>query len=795
MYAIFKKEIQSFFSSLIGYLILSLFLVLSGLFLWVFKGPFNILDYGFADLSLFFLLAPWVFLFLIPALTMKSFAEEKSLGTIELLLIKPLTTNQLTLGKFLAYFVLCVIAVLPTIIYVFAISDLGIVKGNYDFGQVLGSYFGILFLIATYVSIGLFSSSLTQNQIVSFLLAVTISFFFFYGFESVASLFEDGKQQRWIQSLGAKYHFDNIAKGVISIQNVCYFLSLTILFHWLTSRNISTSPSNKISFIKVVSVLILLICLGRFANYRFDLTKDKRYTLSQEAKLTVEDFDSPVIVDILLEGNLPSEFARLQAETTQLLDAFKAENKNLSYNLVNPLEDTSNQQQTISDLQQIGLAPADVTIQEDGKVSREFVFPWAMVNSGNKTVKVPLLKNTLGANTEERVNNSVQQLEYAFADAFTKLNILEKKRIAVLKGNGELDDIYITDFLTSIREYYNIAAFTLDSVASSPQKTLKELQTFDLALIAKPTEAFTDEEKYVLDQFVVEGGKSIWLLDKVAMELDSLFNEKGSSIATLKDLNLTDFFFKYGVRLNPVLVNDLYNTPIVLATGSNSDSNYNPLPWVYNPMVFSKNDHPINTNIEAVRMQFANTIDTLSNQNSKTILLRSSPLSQEEGIPSEIKLSSITEQKPKESYVGKGNLPLAVLLEGEFKSAYSNRIAPIKIAENLDVGPDNKMIIISDGDIIKNQLRNGQPLELGYDKWTNNFYGNKEFLINCVNYLLDDTGLLKIRAKEVDIPLLDPQKIMANKVKWQVITILVPFLLILLFGSIFHIYRKRQFTV
>ena len=543
--------------------------------------------------------------------------------------------------------------------------------------------------------------------------------------------------------------------------------------------------------------IILLVAVNVIANYfytRFDLTEDKRYTTSKEANETVTKFNSPVIIDILLEGNLPAEFSKLQTETILLLEQFATKNKNIKFNLVNPLEGATSIEQTITELQQIGLTPANVTIEENGKKSQEMVFPWAMVNYNNKTVRVPLLKNKLGASAEDRINNSVQQLEYAFADAFTKLAIKQKKRVAVIKGNGELEDIYLTDFLSTIRDYYNIGAITLDSVANKPQEVLDQLKSFDLALIAKPTEAFTEKEKYVLDQFIVNGGKSIWLIDNVVIELDSLFNEKGSALATRRQLNLDDFFFKYGFRVNPVLVNDLYNTPIVLATGEANESQYNPLPWVYHPMVFSKNNHPINTNIEASRFQFSNIIDTLSNPNKKTILLQSSPLSKPEATPKIISLNILNKQPDKEAYVQKGSLPLAVLLEGRFSSAYTNRVKPIKLNGSLDKGGQNKLLVVADGDIIKNQLRNGVPLPLGYDKWTNNTYGNKEFLVNSINYLLDDTGLINIRNKKVAIPLMDVQKITDEKSKWQLINIGVPIGLVLLLGICFSYYRKNKFA-
>ncbi|WP_228237485.1 gliding motility-associated ABC transporter substrate-binding protein GldG [Allomuricauda sp. M10] len=548
-----------------------------------------------------------------------------------------------------------------------------------------------------------------------------------------------------------------------------------------------------IAILKAVVTLIVLNILAGFMYTRFDLTEDQRYTLSQPAVEVAQKFDSPVIIDILLDGNIPAEFSKLKSETVQLMESFVAKNKNISYSLVDPLADETQAEQTIAELQGLGLKPASVTIEENGKVSNELVFPWAMVNYKDQTVKVPLLKNKQGSTAEERINNSVQELEYAFADAFTKLSTTDKKSIAVIKGNGELGDIYIADYLSTVREYYNIGAITLDSVASNPQKVLDQLKNFDLALIAKPTEAFTDEEKYVMDQYMVQGGKSIWMIDQVAMEMDSIYTGGGSAFALPRELNLKDLFFKYGVRINPVLVNDLYFTQIVLATGEGNDSQYNPLPWYYYPMVFSRNNHPINTNIEAVRLQFTSPMDILENDYQKTILMQSSPLSKTDGIPRQISLDMITSQPDQATY-NNGNLPLAVLVEGNFTSMYKNRVKPIKLANAMEEGPANKMIVIADGDIIKNQLRNNRPLELGYDKWTSNFYGNKEFLVNSTNYLLENNGLINIRNKKVAIPLLDVKKIAEQKTKWQIINIGLPVLLTLVFGLFFGFYRKRKFS-
>ena len=544
----------------------------------------------------------------------------------------------------------------------------------------------------------------------------------------------------------------------------------------------------------VVAFLILLAVnqIPRFIKTRVDLTSDNRYTLSDPTKDLIDRIDSPLIIDVLLNGDLPPEFARLQVEVAQYIDLLQDENRNIKVDFVDPLQGSEDREGLIAELQARGLTPTNVTMQDEGKVSQEIVFPWAMATYKNATVRVPLMVNKLGSSTEDRINASVQQLEYAFSDAITKLSLEEKKRIAVIKGNGELEDIYMADFLTALRDYYNLGVVTLDSVPADPEGTLKSLQQFDLALIAKPTESFTDQEKLILDQFIVGGGRSVWLLDGVQMELDSLFNQNGSSIALPNDLNINDMLFRYGIRLNPDLINDMYCTQIVLASGEGASSQYNPLPWVYHPMIFTSDVHPVTENVEALRLQFVSSLDTVASPLKKTILLHSSPLSRAEGVPKSISLDILGQQPDPSKYSG-GIIPIAILLEGSVSSAFANRVKPMALENFSTSGPDNKILVISDGDLIKNQLNQGRPLELGYDKWTNNFYGNKAFLLNAVNYMLDDKGLVSLRSREIAITLLDLEKVSAQKTKWQWINLGAPILLLAVFGFFFMMWRKRKY--
>ena len=544
-------------------------------------------------------------------------------------------------------------------------------------------------------------------------------------------------------------------------------------------------------------LLVILIALNYVSSLvfkRYDLTEDKRYTLSESAINVINNVNAPIVIDVFLSGDdFPSEFRRLQNETKQLLEEFSSKNSNIIFNFINPLADESTRDQNIQQLTERGLTPMQLSVQESGKASQAIIFPWALASYNDETVIIPLVKNKIGASQQELVTNSVQHLEYAFADGFNKLTKPKRHKIAVLKGNKQLSDIYIADFIKKLGEYYFIAPYTLDSVASNPQKTLDGLKGFDLIISAKPTEAFTEEEKLVLDQYTMNGGKSLWLIDAVAMEKDSLYNESGSNYAVTRDLNLTDFFFKYGVRVNPEIVSTLYSAPITLAMGEGSESQFQHLRWPYSPLASANSTHPIVNNLNFVKFDFANQIDTLKNKVKKTILLESAPLSKLEGTPRLISLEVVTQELDPTTF-NKGNQNLAVLLEGEFTSVYANRIKPMLLKKDKTLSVPTKMIVVADGDIIKNEVYRKSPQELGFDRWTGQTYGNKEFLLNAVNYLLDDDGLINIRSKEIDVAFLNQEKIANEKTKWQLLNILLPLVLLGVFGIVFNYFRRKKYA-
>ena len=496
--------------------------------------------------------------------------------------------------------------------------------------------------------------------------------------------------------------------------------------------------------IKHTVLLIVGLLLFNFSSQsyyqRFDLTQDKRYTLTEVTSSILDNIDRQLIIRVYLEGDFPSEFKRLQIETRQFLEELRAQNSKVKIQFINP----DNQRER---LVKAGMAPSQLTVEEDGKLSNAIIFPWAEIDYKNKTEIVSLLPNGIIQSQEEKLEVAIENLEFSFTNAISIISQKNTKKVAVLTGNGELEDIQQYSFLKEVTKKYRLAKFTLDSVQSNPVKSLKDIQSFDMAIIAKPTQAFTEEEKMVLDQFIMNGGKTLWMLENVQADTDSLFNG-GKMLAYPRDLNLTDQLFSYGIRINTSLVQDLYAAKIPLATGNvGNQPQFQNLPWFYHPLVGGNTNHPITKNMVPVRLRFANQIDTLQNSIKKIPLLLSSSLTRKTGTPNFIELQSIAKEPTEQEYQS-GYQLFSVLLEGEFKSTYANRIKPFN-GSFKDKSVENKMIVVADGDVGRNQILKGQPYDLSIDKWTGEQFGNKEFLLNAVDYLLDDSGLIDLRNKNI----------------------------------------------
>jgi len=545
---------------------------------------------------------------------------------------------------------------------------------------------------------------------------------------------------------------------------------------------------NNNPYLNVLIVLFLLIVINLLSNSyfkRFDLTHDKRYTLSEETLNQVDRIEDDLIIKVYLQGKFPAEFKRIQLETNQFLEELRTINEQIQFRFIDPLSNSK-------ELIEKGLQPSRLTVQEGGTVSEAMIFPWAVINYKGKEEKVSLLVDAQAVSQEHQLQQSIENLEYAFASAIHKITTEKNKKIAILKGNGQPDDIYLYSFLKNVGEYYRLAEFTLDSVETNPERALSGLNDYDLALVVKPTLSFTEKEKLALDQYIMNGGKTIWLLDQIQAETDSLMVD-GKSLAVNRSLNLTDMLFSYGVRINYNVTKDLYSSTLRLAAGNTGNQiQYEDFLWPYYPLVFASNRHAISKNTDPIILKYPSSIDTLSNHIKKTVLIESSPLAKIIGTPTAIALDEIATQPDKNSYTNSQTM-FGVLLEGEFTSAYQSRILPFNLSTYKNKSSANKMLIVSDGDIALNEVLRGEPMELSKDKWTQQRYGNSDFLLNSVHYLIDDSGLINLRSKSLQIQFLDKEKVYEKRSVWQLINILLPMFLLLSFGWLYNFYRKKRF--
>jgi len=552
-------------------------------------------------------------------------------------------------------------------------------------------------------------------------------------------------------------------------------------------------------FVLFVSILLVILInvAGSFIFKRFDLTTEKRYTLSDATIELLKNLNDVAYFKIYLEGdNLDANYMRLRNETKEMLDEFRAlAGDNIQYEFINPSEssDKNERYETYRLLSKKGLMPATVSENEKDAVSQKILFPGAILTYQERETPVQLLKPQLGYAEEVNINSSIQSLEYEISNSIRKLFVRNKPRVAILQGHGELNEIWLRDFIKSLEEYYEVSLNIING-------NFKGLQNKDALIIAQPDSMFSEKDKFVIDQFIMHGGKVLWMIDPIYANMDSL-RDKPVMFGLPLEINLDDQLFKYGVRLNANLAMDIQAAPIPMITGSVGNQNQRTLiPWYFFPLSFPLSKHPIVNNLNAVKFDFVSTIDTVNSNNiKKTVLLTTSKYSRTLNSPVRISLE-VLKQEPQEKQYNKSFLPLSVLLEGQFESLYKNRIPPA-IANDSAIdfktkSVATKMIVIADGDVCKNQVqKNTQNVyPLGYDRFSGQTFGNKNFLLNCMNYLLDNSGLISVRSRELKLRLLDKQKIENSRVSLQVASTTIPILLIITLGLVQFFLRKKKYN-
>lgn len=556
-----------------------------------------------------------------------------------------------------------------------------------------------------------------------------------------------------------------------------------------------------LQFVFILVIIIIINFISSRAFFRIDLTSDNRYTLKETTKEILKDLDDVVYFKIYLEGDLPIGLKRMQKRIKETLDEFRVyAGDNIQYRFINPSEanDQSERRAMYKDLREKGLRATNVKQRDkEGGYAQKIIFPGAIVNHGEKQTVVNMLKNNPGLSAEKNLNHSIQALEFELVDAVYKLTIEDKQPIAFVTGHGELDKYEVGDLTNELMDYYQV-----DRV--KPTNVSDQIMDYKTLIVAKPRKSFSKSDKYVLDQYLMRGGKILWLYEPVKINMDSL-SRGATTVARVDQLNLHDQLFKYGVRVNPNLVKDLQSAVIPVNTAYSGDKpKFSPTPWLYFPLLSSMNNHPINKNLKLIRSEFASTIDTLPAfpGMKKTVLLQTTKNTQVVQAPVIVSLREV-EQKVNPRQFNMGRQIIGVLLDGKFQSVFKNRfVKDMEDSTRLEYRENSKstqQIVISDGDLVKNEVNhrpNGVYISrLGYDKYTQQTFGNKNFAINVVHYLADKKGLINIRGKEVKLRLLDKSKISQEHFKWQIINVVLPILVIIFFGIIKNIIRRRKYTV
>ena len=563
-----------------------------------------------------------------------------------------------------------------------------------------------------------------------------------------------------------------------------------------------------IQLITLVGIVIVLNVLSGFYFTRFDLTTEGRYTLSDTSTELLEELDDVIYLKVYLDGELPAGFRRLRDRTREMLDEFRAFSGNkIEYEFINPSNqpDEKSRNELYRQLSKQGLMPTNIQIKAEDGVEQKLIFPGAIMTYRGEETALQLLKSQMGAAPEQMLNSSTEDLEYEITNAIRKLTSVRAESVGFIEGHGELTERQVADMAKSLSEYYRLERVNingqLNSLVSRAEGDSGTIifPRYKAIVIAKPDSAFSEEDKFMIDQYIMYGGRVLWLMESVFCNMDSL-RYAPSTLAIPQSTNLEDMLFKYGVRVNTDLLQDARCAAIPGPSGYVGDQLQWALqPWVFFPIAIPTSEHPIVRNLNGIKLEFASSLDTVGNLGiKKTILLSTSDKTRVLRTPTNVSLDVMV-QEPKPEQFNRKYVPVAILLEGKFESVFKNRLTTmIKASKDIqfrETGKQSKMIVVSDGDIMRNHINpDGTYLPTGFDKYTNQQFGNKTFLLNAINYLCDDMSLTSIRSRSLEIRLLDRKKAEAERTKWQIINVGIPILLVLLFGFINAYLRKKRYA-
>ncbi len=794
MKTLFIKELKSIFCSSTGIFFAFVYLLGCGLMLWFFSGNFNIFQNGYASLICFFKLSPILFLILIPALTMRFFAEEKRTKTLDILFTRPVYISSIYFSKFLAISLFILIVLASTTFYIYTLYQFANPIGNIDIHSIIISYISLYCISLIFTSIGLFTSTLNGNQITALLLSILICFFSFYGFDLLADLFSSGKTQFMISSFGLSHHYKLMLRGVFETKNLIVIFNYVIVFYVLALFFIKRSNIKIRKYIFLILVLNIIFLI--VPNIRFDFTPDKRYTLSDYSKKIlsdIKDHNKKISVNIYLDGELNAGFQYLRNSTEELISDFNNYGNNcFDIKFINPYVGGKDHLDYMTAHNMPGIMLTETN--REGKVSQKTIYPYAQIVSNKDTLIVSLLKNIPGYTADENLNVSAENLEFEFIDAISILNQKKSRSIAFIEGHHEWSQEYVYDAEELLSKYYTINRGQIGNNVS-------DLNEFEAIIIAGPINQFTETEKYIIDQYIMNGGKVLWLVDGVYYSEKNLALD-GYSASIKNNSNLDDLLFSYGVRINSNILQDTQCSQIFIVTEKNKNAEPALIPCYYMPILIPSYDHPITRNIRDVKSAFGSSIDIVnsSNDTEKKILLTTSDNSHIIKVPEPINYE-VTEIQANPNYFDQSFIPLAVSLEGVFNSAFTNRQIPPDVVNDKQQKKNSKptrMIVVSSSRIIVNEVkrRNAdiQILPMGYDINSGQQFGNRDFIVNAVNWLTDMEDRMNLRIKQQNAYTLNRKTVYEKQNIYGALNIGIPILfMFLLMGSVF-IYRKRKYN-
>lgn len=551
-----------------------------------------------------------------------------------------------------------------------------------------------------------------------------------------------------------------------------------------------------IYLISFLAVILAVNILSSNLFTRFDFTSEKRYTLSPITRNILNNLEEKVQVTVYLEGeNFPAGFKRLRSSTFDVLSDFEAySNDKLEFDFVNPMAGNEQAQlETYQKLMEKGIEPTNLSVTTESGNSQKIIFPAALITYQGIQIPVKLLQTQSGVDPQEVLNNSIENLEYAFASTIKRATTGGRQRIGFTEGHGELTDLQLSDAMNSLADWSDVGRVNLATI------TFEGLDKLKLLVIAKPETEFTEAEKYKIDYFVMNGGRILWAIDQVSAELDSL-RGAGEQLAFPKKLNLDDMLFRYGARVNYDLIADLNSARIPINVGAVAGQpQIQLLPWIFYPIFIPVSSHPLVKNLDGIRSEFASTIDIINVKGVKAeVILSSSSYNQKIDVPTMLSLQMV-EQEPDPKLFQGAVKAAGVLLEGEFPSVFRNRPVPAGLVGSFTLpekSKPGKMIVIADGDIFKNQINasDGSHYPLGFDRYTEEQFANKSFLLNAADYLMDDSGIIGLRNKEIKLRLLDKTKVRMEKTFWQAINLCLPLIMLIACGIFQHYFRIRKYA-